>query len=156
MQVVAKVAGTFAYPTRLEGNVSEKNGVVRIVYKVKGQVKLKTKILATNDPNLIAHMTGETGFAIVMTNAPIAQFFGDVTPSNEGIVIKTPDGEKVYFNSAAAGAVVDLEEADEDSREARMALRAAKVKGVKVRGSADEKPAKKASKDAPVKKKVKK
>src|SRR5688572_30065355 len=123
--VVAKVSPTVAVPTRLTGRVALVDGLLDITYKQAGMVKTNNLLIPPSDA--VAYMEDDTaGFAIVLVNEPIAQFFGKIKQTNDGHVITTPDGQKVYVNSGIAGVLLSMSTADEDSREARMALRAAK------------------------------
>lgn len=157
MQVVAKISPTVAVPVRLEGRVElTKGGMLSITYKQKGMVK--TNSLVIHPSEAVAYMEDESaGFAIVLNNEPIAQFFGTLKSTNEGgAKIETPEGQTIYVNGGIPGVLNNMSIADEDSREARQALRAAKVKSkVKVK-EAGSKKKKSKSEDAPKKKKKKK
>ena len=153
--VVAQVSPTVAVPVRLEGAVQmAKSGLLSVTYKQKGMVKTKNQMF---DPaSVVAYLEDDSaGFAIVLTNEPIAQFFGKIKASNSGHTVETEAGT-VYLNSGIVGTLVTLSEADEDSREARMAARAAKVKSkVKVKGEKSSKKSK-GDDESPKKKKKKK
>ena len=127
--VVAAIAAVSLIPQRLVGNVTEsKDGTVTIDFKEPGMVKTTTRSFAATD--LVAYMAGETGFVIAMVNDPVAKFTGEHSVKNGATTIKTENGV-VHVNSNP-GAYMTLTVVDEDSKEAKAAARAGKIK---VRGA---------------------
>lgn len=153
MALVITISPGIYIPRRLDGVVTEDKGNISIEYKEKGQVKPKTKVYAASD--LIAYMVGTPGFIIDRSADPISVVVG--SPSSKGL--KTEGGTVILNpNSYALGAVISRQEVEDDSREARSAERAGKVK-VKIpvaRGSRDEAKKKKRRADAEVPAKKKK
>lgn len=129
--VILSISGNSAQPHRLEGNVTSKDGFITIEYKEKGMVKTKTQKFAADD--LAAYMVGEAGFVVALLNEPVAKAVGTLATTKGGATaIKTEAGTVIV--NKVAGVITKLEEVDADSKEARAAERAAKVK-VKVRGT---------------------
>ncbi len=154
-QIVTISPNTYI-PRRLDGVVTEdKSGSILIEYKEKGQVKSKTKVYDKGD--LIAYMLGSPGFIVDRSSDPITTIVGE--HSSKGI--KTEGGLVVLNpNTHTLGAVIARTEVDGDSREARAAERAGKVK-VKVPVAREAKKprasdARKSSRDEAVPKKKKK
>lgn len=139
MALVVTISPGMYIPRRLDGVVTSSKDNVSIEYKEKGQVKTKTKVYPAAD--LIAYMVGSPGFVVERSAEPITVVVG--TASSSGI--KTEAGT-VIINPAAnlLGAVISRQEVDDDSREARAAERAGKVK-VKI-------PVAKSSRDVAMKK----
>ena len=149
--VILSITSVSAQPQRLEGNVtSDKDGFVTIEYKEKGMVKTKTQKFAASD--LAAYMTGEAGFVVALLNEPVAKAVGTLTTLKSGATAVKTEAGTVIINKVA-GVISKLEEVDADSKEARAAERASKVKVRGARASAakasgkSEKSAKKPSRE---------
>lgn len=129
--VIASIAAAALAPTRLEGNVSvdKKDGRVTISYKEKGLVKEKNKTFLASD--LVAYKAGEAGFVVAMLNEPVSKTVGELIVKDGVQYIKTEDGTVVL--NRFPGVLINVSEVDGDSKEARAAERAGKVK---VRGAA--------------------
>lgn len=143
--VIASVIANGLVARQMVGNVSKtKDGMVSVEYKEPGQIKTSKKVFQADK---VIYRVGEgTGFVIAPSNAPLATFVGTLgTDKNGATTVESAEGTVVV--NAFDGAQIVYAEADEDSKEARAAERAGKVKS-KVRSSADkeEKSAKKSKK----------
>lgn len=143
MTTVVKISPLSAIPSRIEGIVTvektKSGNTVTVVYRKPGQVKTDTLVFDADE--LIAYMPGTPGFVIARSNEPITIFAGDATSSGN---IKTEDG--VIVINKVDYALITRVEVSEDSREAKVAIRAGKVR-VKVKADTEE--------EAPVKPKRK-
>lgn len=149
MATILTISPSSVIPRRLDGIVTAtKSGDVTIEFREKGMVKTKTKSYSAAE--LIGYEVGEPGFVIERSADPITT-----------VVVS----KKFVLNDQAAllGAVISRTIVEDDSREAKVAERASKVK-VKLpaaKSSRDEaKPKKKTRKsvedDEPAPKKRKK
>lgn len=125
---------------RLDGIVTEKDGLVTVEYKVAGQVKTKTSSFPSN--TVAAYQTGTPGFVVAPSTDPITSVVGKVVSSKEGRLVVSTEAGKVVINQVD-GVSVAMDEVEADSVEARRAERASKVRVKLPRGSA-----KKASKSS--------
>jgi len=123
------VLAASAIPTRLVGAVTKsKAGSVSITYAEPGQVKKTTKSFLPNE--IVAALAGEAGYVIAMLNTPITKIVGEQVIKDGVRFIKT-DGGNVQLNQLP-GVTFDVKEVEADSKEARAAERAGRVK---VRGA---------------------
>lgn len=109
---------------RLDGIVTEKNGLVTVEYKPQGMVKSKTASFPSN--SVAAYQTGTPGFVIAPSTDPITQVVGKVSSKNGNLTVST-DAGTVIINQID-GVSISMDEVEADSREARMAERASKVR----------------------------
>lgn len=152
--VVASVSASVAIPQRIVGHVSKKDNVITIEYKKPGMVKTSKAVFTEDDTALLGWMTGEAGFVIALVNDPVAVVFGTMSTKNGRTLVESEAGKVVLKSSPAV--LTTFAEADENSKEARLAARASKVKGVKIKkDKGDKKKSKKKDKDRGEKKKKK-
>lgn len=132
--VVVSIASIAAIPTRIVGSViKNKDGSFAITYSEPGQVKKITKsFLATE---VVGALAGEAGYVIAMTTTPIAKVVGELVIKDGIRYVKTENGT-VQLNNIP-GVAYDVKEVDADSKEARAAERASKVKVRGVRKTAE-------------------
>lgn len=144
MSHVLEIKPSTSYLLKIEGAVTVKGGVVTIenVPLVIGGIKKVTK--AFPESAVVAYRSGKQGFVIYSETAPLTKVYGKLLSGNDDrIALDTDSGKVVVNNTNAVSAV--LIEADEDSKEAREAMRLSRSR-VKI---------KEASKDAAPKKKKK-
>ena len=123
MLTVTKVSATSAVPKRFDGIVTEKGETITVEYKPPGQVK--TAVASFHMDECI-YMVGEPGFVIAMTMDPITQFVGKATTKDGITSVKTEAGEVII--PRLAGMLLSMSNVEADSREARLAERASKVR----------------------------
>ena len=142
--VVVGIGSSAPSPVRLVGNVTKsKDGSVSIAYKEPGMVRETNKSFLTSE--VVAYRAGEAGFVVAMLNEPVTKVVGEMTIKDGVRHVKTEEGT-VVLNSVP-GVSYDVKEVEADSKEARAAERAGKVKvrGASRRAAA---PAAKSSKTA--------
>lgn len=127
---------------KLEGVVAEKDGMVTVEHKLPGMVKTKTSSFPSN--TLPAYMVGTPGFVLAPSNEPIAQVVGKMSVGKEGRLIVATEAGKVVINQIA-GISISTDEVEADSREARQAERASKIKAKLPRSQRAEKTSSKKS-----------
>lgn len=111
-----------SYLFKIEGNVSMKGGLLTIeaTPMVIGGIKKVSKSFSAD--SVEAYRVGEKGFIVYRETSPLTKVYGKLLSSNESkIVIDTADGKVTVNNSQFVSA--SLIEADEDSKEAREAMR---------------------------------
>ena len=129
MLSVVTVSAVSATPKRYDGIVKVKGEQVTVEYKKPGQVKSATASFSVDD---CIYKAGSPGFVIAMTLEPITTFVGKASMKNGLTTIATEDGEVVV--NKLPGAHISLTQVEEDSREARAAERAGRVR-VKLPGA---------------------
>lgn len=159
--VILQVVANNLVARQMVGNVtrSSKDGTVTVEYKEPGQVKTTKKVFQADS---VLYRLGEgTGFVIAETNTPLVTFVGKLSTNKAGeAIVETADGDVVI--NRLVGSQTIYNEVAEDSKEARAAERAGKVKSrVKATSEKGDRKSKKKKRsrdedDAPAKKKKKK
>lgn len=132
--VIASVIANGLVARQFAGNVAKlKDGTVSVEYKEPGQIKTSKKVFQADK---VIYREGDgTGFVIAPSNAALVTFVGTLSVGKDGsTVVETADGP-VVVNSLDGSQIV-YSEAEEDSREARAAERAGRVK-TRVRSAAE-------------------
>jgi hypothetical protein len=123
--VVVSITNSAAIPTRLEGHVvTKKDGSVNIAYKEKGQIKESNRSFLASE--IVGSLAGEAGYVIALLNEPVAKVVGELSIKDGVRHVKTDTGTVVL--NAVPGILYDVKEVEADSKEARAAERASKVK----------------------------
>lgn len=129
MLSVVTVSSTSATPKRYDGIVKVKGEQVTVEYKKPGQVKSATASFSVDD---CIYKAGSPGFVIAMTLEPVTTFVGKASMKDGITTISTEDGDVIV--TKLPGAHISMTQVEEDSREARAAERAGKVR-VKLPGA---------------------
>lgn len=129
MLSVVTVSATSATPKRYDGIVKVKGEQVTVEYKKPGQVKSAMASFSVDD---CIYKAGSPGFVISMTLEPITTFVGKASMKDGVTTVSTEDGDVIV--TKLPGAHVTFTQVEEDSREARAAERAGKVR-VKLPGA---------------------
>ncbi len=137
--VVVSIHADRPTPTRLVGNVTKsKDGTINIEYAEPGQVKKTNKSFLASE--VVGALAGEAGYVIAMLNAPVTKITGERITKDGTRYVKTENGTVALNNMP--GVSYDVKEVEADSKEARAAERASKVKVRGARAAASAKSAK--------------